>query len=340
MDVAESNETQAAPRAAREPMPMVPSGPCWICGGTDKERVWSDPFDLSHHPRFGPYAHENHPPTWLVRCGSCGFAQPEEMPGIDDFFDILYAEQPWLTEQAMADDFEGGRKDAIFRQVLDGLGRHQRAGAPRSVLDVGAYIGRFIHLAHQAGWQAEGAELNTRAADFAARRTGLPIHLTRAQDLIAQGRTFGALTMIDVLEHIPNPIPLVTQLRELLVPGGVIAIKLPHGPMQRFKEAVRGLRYRTPKEREENRVSVAERYVHVNHFTVGSLRRCLESAGFSPVHVTTAAPEYLPDSPGRSKSAARSATIRKAVFGLAQAIPGGVYTPLAPQIIAFGVNPS
>jgi SAM-dependent methyltransferase len=328
-----------APPSGREAIPLVPSGPCWICGGREFDRVWRDPLDLTYHPRFGRYAHADHPDTWLVRCRTCGFGQPEAMPGIDDYFDLLYADQPWLTEEVMAEDFDGGRKDAIFRQVLSGLARYQRNGAPRSVLDVGSYIGRFLHLAHQAAWQAEGAELNTRAADFASRRTGLPIHLTRAQDLIAQGRTFGAVTMIDVLEHIPYPLPLVTQLRQLLVPGGVMAIKLPHGPIQRFKEGARALLYRTPKSRDDHRVSVMARFVHVNHFTVGSLRRLLESAGFTGVRVLTAAPEYLPPSPARTRSQASSAWIRQATYTLARVVPGSVYTPLAPQLLAFGVHP-
>lgn len=339
MNAADANEVEA-PEAGREAMPLVPSGPCWICGASAWDRVWSDPLDLTHHPRFGRHAHADNPDTWLVRCRACGFAQPEAMPGTDDYFDLLYADHPWLTEEHMTEVFDSGFKDFIFEQVLGGLARYQKPGTPKSVLDVGSYIGRFLQIAHQHGWQAEGAELNTRAADFAARRTGLPIHLTRAQDLIAQGRTFGAVTMIDVLEHIPNPRPLVAQLRELLVPGGVIAIKLPHGPVQRLKEGIRGYKYKTPKERDDHRVGVMARFVHVNHFTVGSLRRCLESAGFEGVRVTTAAPEFLPPSPKRTKGQARSAAIRKAVFALARAVPGGVYTPLAPQLLAFGVNPS
>ncbi len=339
MNAADINEVQA-PEAAREAMPLAPSGPCWICGGMERDRVWCDPLDLTYHPRFGRFAHAGHPDTWLVRCRACGFAQPEVMPALDDYFDVLYADQPWLTEEHMAAVFDSGFKDAIFRQVLDGLARYQGVGAPRSVLDVGSYIGRFLQIARDRGWQAEGAELNTRAADFAARRTGVPIHLTRAQELIAQGRTFGAVTMIDVLEHIPNPRPLVAQLRELLVPGGVVAIKLPHGPVQRLKERLRGLKYRTPRERDDHRVGVMERFVHVNHFTVGSLRRCLRSAGFERVVVTTAAPEFLPASPERTKGQGRSAMIRRAIFGLARAIPGGVYTPMTPQLLAFGVRSS
>jgi hypothetical protein len=63
------------------------------------------------------------------------------------------------------------------------------------VLDVGTHVGRFIELARQAGWQAEGAEFNSRTASYAARRTGAPIHEGPAQELAVNGRRFGAVTL-------------------------------------------------------------------------------------------------------------------------------------------------
>ena len=69
-----SNTPTTTPDAAtsrREPLPMAPSGPCWICGGTRLRRAWCDPFDLSDFPRFAPYDHGEHPPTWLLRCDDC-----------------------------------------------------------------------------------------------------------------------------------------------------------------------------------------------------------------------------------------------------------------------------
>src|SRR5438876_514058 len=124
-------------------MPMASSGPCWVCGGTEATRVWSDAFDLSDHPRFGPYAHADNPTSWLVRCRRCGFAQPESLPAIEGYFDLLYADQPWLTEESMRSDFEQGSKDFIFREILGHLNRHLGPSVPRTLLDVGCYTGKF-----------------------------------------------------------------------------------------------------------------------------------------------------------------------------------------------------
>src|SRR6478752_4366394 len=86
------------------PMPMATTGPCWVCGGTELERVWHDPFDLSAFPRFGAYAHEGHAPSWVVRCRACGFGQPESLPAVDDFFETLYG-MDW-TPEALDREFD------------------------------------------------------------------------------------------------------------------------------------------------------------------------------------------------------------------------------------------
>jgi SAM-dependent methyltransferase len=320
-------------------MPMVSTGPCWVCGGQDLEPVWRDPFDLSAHPRYGPYAHANHPDSILVRCRHCGFAQPEALPALPDYFDTLYGDQPWLTEDSMRLDYDRGLKDLLFTDILTTLNARLAPEVPRTLLDVGTYIGRFLELATAAGFQAEGIELNRRAAEFAARRTGCPIHRVKVQDLVDERRRYGVVTMIDVLEHIPEPFPIVAALRRLLLPGGMLVVKVPHGPAQRLKERVRGLSARSPQAREARNIGVMTRFVHVNHFTVASLRQCLENAGFTSLRVTPAAPDFqehvaAPNLPGRLR-----AWNRLTVHRMAKAIPLGVHTPLSLHLLAEGTAP-
>jgi SAM-dependent methyltransferase len=317
---------------AREPMPFVATGPCWVCGGTAQDRVWCDPFDLSNYARFGPYAHADHPPTWLVRCRACGFGQPESVPALADFFDTLYTME-W-TPESLDREFDCGYKDLIFRTVLDGLERRLGAELPRTVLDVGTHVGRFVQLARQAGWEAEGLEFNPVTASYAASRTGAPIHQGPAQNLVIHGRRYGAVTLNDVLEHIPRPVPLLSGLRGLLHPGGLVVVKVPNGPVQRFKERIR----RSILRRAD--AGVMTRYVHVNHFTVRSLRRCLEGAGFRAVSIAVAPPDFVPASfPERTRGQALSAWLRLGVYRAATLTPGSTHTPLALNLQAFAVNP-
>ena len=314
------------------PMPLVATGACWICGAEAWDRVWSDPLDLSDLERFGPHAHAAHPPSRVVRCRACGFGQPEALPGRPDYFAVLY-ERPWPPE-ALEADFAHPYRDLVYGRVLAGLRRHRGAAAPATLLDVGAHTGRFLALARAAGWEAEGVELNPVTAAFAARRSGAAVHAAAAQDLAAGGRRYGAVTLTDVLEHIPRPVEVLAGLRPLLAPGGVLAVKVPHGPAQRLKEGLR--RRALGPDWRRHHVGVMVRYAHVNHFTVGSLRRCLRRAGFARVVVGVGAPELVPRSwPGRTRAEAAAALLRRAAAAAARAVPGGVHTPLAMNLQAF-----
>src|SRR6185503_10700199 len=128
---------------------------CWVCGGRQLAREHDAVLDLDvyrdQHPELAAYTGET---VWFRRCAACGFTQPERVPLLPDFFDRLY-DQLWSADW-VREEFESEYKDLIFRTILGGLGRRQ---AERTrLLDVGAHAGRFLHLAHEAGWQPEGIQ--------------------------------------------------------------------------------------------------------------------------------------------------------------------------------------
>ena len=225
--------------------------------------------------------------------------QPEGLPTLDRFFDRLYApyhdmqlHMDELPENAdddvlMARDFEQGSKDLIIRQVLRGL-RPRSGLAGRRLLDVGAHVGRLLWLAAQDGWSVEGLELNKKTAAFAHLRTGARITTSTLLDFAPSRQTaFDAITIIDVLEHIPHPLPVLRQIFELLVPGGKIAVKVPCGPGQLAKEWLRS------RLQPSYEFTIARNMYHVSHFGPRSLRLSLERAGFEGVQFQPALPEFF-----------------------------------------------
>jgi SAM-dependent methyltransferase len=303
-------------------------GACWVCGGTALARIHEALLDLELYrdedPPLAAYTGQN---VWLVRCAACGFTQPERLPVLPDFFDRLYA-QRWAPEW-IAQEFESDYKDLIFQTVLDGLARRAPPGG--RLLDIGTHAGRFLHLAHGAGWQPEGVELNARTAAFAQARTGWPVHRVNIDRLTFAGKRYGVVTLIDVLEHIPDPVVLLTRIREALSPGGWVAVKVPSGPAQRLKESVRA------RLRAGYRPRLADNLVHVNHFSPGSLRLALETAGFREVSIEIGAPE-LPAARGALD--VLSNLIRRSLYRSGCLIPGGVHTPLALNLQAYARRPS
>jgi len=311
---------------------------CWVCGGDRLERFHQLRFDFHEYAQQDPGLHVYTGRTgWLVRCAGCGFGQPEALPTLARFFDRMY-DQRW-SEDWVEREFDSPYKDLIFRTILRELDSRVLVTAPgargdssrvRRLLDIGAHAGRFMHVAKQDGWSVEGIELNPRTAACAARRTGAPVHQVNARALVSDNRCFDAITLTDVLEHIPDPVALLTTVAKLVAPGGAIAIKVPCGRSQWHKERVLSAI------RPSHAVSLAGNLVHVNHFTPASLRMALERAGFATIVVRTAAPELPPDGTGLRRLA--SSAIRLGVYGAAR-LPGGVHTPLALNLQAYGERP-
>ena len=306
---------------------FVPVERCWVCGGaalTRFHRCCLDFHEYAHQdPELNAYTGRS---VWLVRCADCGFGQPEELPALEGFFDRMY-DQRWDPEW-VGHEFEARCKDFIFRGVLREL-RTRVSSNSKRLLDVGAHAGRFMYLAQQEGWDVEGIELNPRTAAYAARRTGAPVHRVNAHALACDGRQYSAVTLIDVLEHIPDPGRLLATLSQLVEPGGCIAVKVPCGPSQLTKErALAAL--------SSHKISLAENLVHVSHFSPRSLKLVLERAGFTRVALKTGAPELLPLQPARLSHAASNA-VRLALYAAASA-PGALHTPLAFNLQAYAMK--
>jgi hypothetical protein len=187
-----------------------------------------------------------------------------------------------------------------------------------------------MHLAQQAGWSVEGLELNPRTAALAARRTGAPVHRVNAHVLADCGTRYHAITLTDVLEHIPDPVSLLASLCRLTAPGGWIAVKVPCGAGQLLKETALATLDR------RRRVSLAGNLVHVCHFSARSLTYALERAGFGRITVRTAPPE-LPHCDGVLRNLLSAAT-RWSVY-IAGRVPGIAHTSLALNLQAFAQAP-
>ncbi|HET8675037.1 MAG TPA: class I SAM-dependent methyltransferase [Blastocatellia bacterium] len=312
---------------------FMPLTNCWICGGKRLVPVHQGLFELEAYaeqdPELAQYTGER---FWLNRCRECGFAQPDVTPTLPRYFDRMY-DQRW-SQEWIEQEFKSRCKDFIFGRVLAELalrvGGDGHLGRDHySLLDIGAHVGRLIHLASRAGWAAEGIELNPRTSAFAADKTGLPVHRVNAHALVSAGRSFRVVTMLDVLEHIPDPVAMLTTLRRLMEVGGWIAVKVPSGRNQLLKEITRS------KLRKNYRVSVADNLVHINHFSPRALKLALERAGFSNIEITVGAPEQSANRASLFSRSALSDNLRLSVYHAARLIPGGVHTPLALNLQAY-----
>ena len=143
------------------------------------------------------------------------------------------------------------------------------------VLDVGCGAGNQLALLARAGWQAEGLDMDPRAVAAACAR-GLT---ARCGDLLQTDlptKHFDAVTLVHVLEHLPEPVAHLRAALRLLKPGGRLIIITPN--VRALGHRIYGADWRG-----------LEPPRHLQLFTSGGLGRLLRDAGFVDVAVRSSA---------------------------------------------------
>lgn len=126
----------------------------------------------------------------------------------------------------------------LYADVVQALEPVAAEGLPKRSLEIGCGTGELVRVLTSAGWEAVGIEPATEIADVGAA-AGLPIEATTAADFLSAWRSdgsqlFSAILLMNVLEHVPAPGPLVAELVEALMPGGRLIIRVPNdfNPLQ------------------------------------------------------------------------------------------------------------
>jgi SAM-dependent methyltransferase len=95
-------------------------------------------------------------------------------------------------------------------------------------LDVGCGAGTLMEAAGSQGWNVVGTELSPPAVAALGGR-GLDVRLGELGELDLPDHGFDVVSLIEVLEHVPDPAALLVAATHLLRPGGRLWATTPHG---------------------------------------------------------------------------------------------------------------
>ena len=149
----------------------------------------------------------------IYQCEACAFLQCTDLAEVLSFYEDL-----------VDPTYDAGRPERSIqaRKILEVAYKLQPGGR---LLDIGAGSGILVEQAIQMGYRAEGIEPSTWLHKM-ARERNLPVHLGTFPHVAASGR-FDVITLIDVIEHVSNPVELLERITESLTPGGTAIIVTP-----------------------------------------------------------------------------------------------------------------
>lgn len=220
--------------------------PCVVCGERERRPV----LDI------GEYT--------VARCERCGVHTLSPLPSavqMQEFDDGSAYE----IEAVLREDLR-----ARHRATLEAI---ERWIPPGRLLDAGCGTGTLLEVARERGWNASGVDPSA-ASVARVREMGFVATEGNIEDLDLAPASMDAVTLMQVLEHVPDPRPLLAACRRVLRPGGALVVATPNPESLLARVKRERFNYWIPP-------------MHVAWYTPGALERLLRASGFAPVLETT-----------------------------------------------------
>jgi len=149
---------------------------------------------------------------------------------------------------------------------------------PGKLLDVGCGNGVFLHRMHKLGWSVTGIDFDPKAIENCKKLYGADLTFMNTDLSGARfpDNSFDAVTMSHVIEHVPDPVSLLTETRRILKAGGRLVITTPNIRSfghEKFRDCWSGLD--SPR--------------HLQVFSLAALQRCARKAGLTATEASSSA---------------------------------------------------
>lgn len=185
-----------------------------------------------------------------------------------------------LPEGGDAHDYDGYYHEgnlqvpAFVRSRLDEVvGAFEPYRDANRWLDVGCGAGTLLEAVVGRGWEAIGTEVSAGGAE-AVRARGFDIRVGELDALALPAEGFDVVSLVEVVEHVPDPRALLADAARLVRPGGAVYVTTPHG---------RGISARAL----GARWSVVAPPEHLQLFSVHGMRAVAAAAGLEVVRLQT-----------------------------------------------------
>lgn len=236
---------------------------CPACGADDKQHMF--------------------PISWgrLVTCKKCKLVLLDPLPEIEElvrFYENSSYRDAYRSGVMTQANFAEKRYShllGLIKQFIPQLIGKEK----RSLLDIGCGVGSFLSVAQANNWSVLGTEISHEAVCEANKVLGDRVFEGDISSL-ALSDTFDLITIYHVVEHLLNPVEVLTKAYQLLQSNGILFVETPNigGIGARLKQA---------------KWSMIKPPEHVLYYKPCSLKYVLRKAGFSKIKIFTTTPTTL-----------------------------------------------
>lgn len=217
----------------------------------------------------------------VVQCKRCGFVYVNPRP--DEAYLKEHYQNYLPHDQHQIDGWER-MMSGVFSTSLNII---DRAYPSRGrLLDIGCSHGFFLKMAEDSGWRASGIDLAKEAVAHATSK-GLDVSVATLFEKKYEDEEFDVVTMLYVLEHLPEPMRYLNEIQRILKPGGILLARVPHTtPIVKTLSLLRipNALYDAPS--------------HLSDFSPITISKMLKKAGFKSIRTIVGgmtAPRPLPE---------------------------------------------
>jgi len=190
---------------------------CLCCGERGSSAVWAQTTDLEYRTTTDLFD--------IMRCNSCGsmFIHPIPAERLSEIYPSNYYSFA-QSQDSLVHRIKTWLDKRYFRLLLQSV-----IGDKISALDVGGGAGWELNILKEADDRisfTQVVDLDIEAEKL-AHANGHEYFCGRFEEFTST-RTFDVILMLNLIEHVANPLTVLQQARTLLSPKGIILIKTPN----------------------------------------------------------------------------------------------------------------
>jgi 2-polyprenyl-3-methyl-5-hydroxy-6-metoxy-1,4-benzoquinol methylase len=215
-----------------------------------------------------------------LRCRTCASLVSRDQPGDrvlrvqNDGLDF-YGKAYWFTHQEQdlhQPNLQDRARSDLSERCLHWLRTVLKYRLPPArVLELGCAHGGFTAMLRSIGFDAAGLELSPSVVDYAQRTFRIPMLTGPLEDQRLEDSSFDVIVLMDVLEHLPDPLRTMRRALDLLSDGGFLLIQTPSVPED--------VEYEQLAQRSDRFIEQLKSNEHLFMFTPTALRRFFTSLG-------------------------------------------------------------